>query len=238
MYTFHFPGASAVGAAWRRGLLALALGGSALCAGPAAAQALGGYLPAASFTRTYHGSDGSVLSMRRTGSQVVGYSQDGAGARAWIFVGQRSGRTLTGNVVMLPRGAQRTPVRALTLSFSAAGSQLGHLSGEDAGSRSWIAKLPSSFVFPQGGETRLQSTLASDMDGVYRGNDGSRPGCARPATARCSGTPSASPARRAAGRPPPPWVWPCVARRASSAASRGTCRARPRRSTTAASWAR
>jgi hypothetical protein len=174
MYTFHCPGASAVGAAWRRGLLALALGDSALCAGPAAAQAPGGCLPAASFTRTYYGSDGSVLSMRQTGSQVVGFSQDAGGARTWIFVGQRSGRTLTGNVVMLPRGAQRTPVRALTLSYSAAGSQLGHLSGEDAGSRSWIAKLPSYFVFPQGGEARFQSTLASDMDGAYRGNGGSR----------------------------------------------------------------
>jgi hypothetical protein len=158
---------------WRRGLFSLGLAGLGLASGWVQAQAPGGYQAPASFTRTYHGADGSVLSMRQQGSQVVGFSQDLPGFRSWVFVGQVSGQTLVGNYVTLPRGGNTTQ-GALSFTWSASGTQLQRVGSGDVGTTSWLAKLPSSFSFPQGGEARFQSTSSSDMDGAYRGSDGSR----------------------------------------------------------------
>jgi CubicO group peptidase (beta-lactamase class C family) len=126
-----------------------------------------------SLTRTYHGSDGSVLSMRAVGNTVVGFSQDSTGQRAYVFNGTRSGTTLTGQVYGLPKGVS-TQQGGLTLTLSNGGSTLQRVSGENVGSTTWIAKLPSQFTFPQAREAKFQSTYANDLDGAYKGSDGSR----------------------------------------------------------------
>ena len=126
-----------------------------------------------SLTRTYHGSDGSVLSMRAVGNTVVGFSQDANGQRAYVFNGTRSGMTITGQVYGLPKGVS-TQQGGLTLTLSNGGSTLQRVSGENVGSSTWIAKLPSQFNFPQAREAKFQSTHANDLDGAFKGSDGSR----------------------------------------------------------------
>jgi CubicO group peptidase (beta-lactamase class C family) len=126
-----------------------------------------------SLTRTYHGSDGSVLSMRAIGNTVVGFSQDNNGQRAYVFNGTRSGMTITGQVYGLPKGVS-TQQGGLTLTLSNGGSTLQRVSGENVGSSTWIAKLPSQFNFPKAREAKFQSTHANDLDGAFKGSDGSR----------------------------------------------------------------
>jgi CubicO group peptidase (beta-lactamase class C family) len=128
---------------------------------------------AISLTRTYHGSDGSVLSMRAVGNTVVGFSQDATGLRAYVFNGTRSGSTITGQVYGLPKGSN-TQQGSLTLALSNGGATLQRTGGEYVGSNTWIAKLPSQFSFPQAREAKFQSTYANDLDGAYKGSDGSR----------------------------------------------------------------
>ena len=128
---------------------------------------------AISLTRTYHGSDGSVLSMRAVGNTVVGFSQDAAGLRAYVFNGTRSGSTITGQVYGLPKGSN-TQQGSLTLALSNGGATLQRVTGEYVGSTTGIAKLPSQFSFPQAREAKFQSTFANDLDGAYKGSDGSR----------------------------------------------------------------
>jgi hypothetical protein len=128
---------------------------------------------AISLTRTYHGSDGSVLSMRAVGNTVVGFSQDANGQRAYVFNGTRSGTTISGQVYGLPKGAS-TQQGPLTLTLSNGGSTLQRTGGENVGSTTWIAKLPSQFSFPHAREAKFQSTFANDLDGAYKGSDGSR----------------------------------------------------------------
>jgi hypothetical protein len=124
-------------------------------------------------THTYLGGDDSVLSLRAVGSQVVGVSHAVDGSRVFLFNGTRSGDLINGQVTMLPRGGQ-TDGGSLTLRLSSGGSVLERDSGMWTGTRSWVARLPSHFQFPQGGEARFQSTSSADMDGAYRGSDGSR----------------------------------------------------------------
>lgn len=126
-----------------------------------------------SLTRTYHGSDGSILSMRAIGNTVVGFSQDSNGQRAYVFNGTRSGNTITGLVYGLPKGVS-SQYGGLQLTLSNGGATLQRTGGENVGSSTWIAKLPSQFSFPQAREAKFQSTFANDLDGAYKGSDGSR----------------------------------------------------------------
>lgn len=160
-------------AALRVRLLALGLLGISLTGGLAQAQVPGGYAEApANVTLTYHGSDDSVLSLRQIGNQVVGFSQHPLGQQAYVFTGQTSGQQIVGQYVTLPRGGS-TSTGAMTLAWSQGGSQLSRVSG-GFGEQTWIAKLPTQFVFPKGGEARFQTTSAGDMDGAYQGKDGGR----------------------------------------------------------------
>lgn len=124
-------------------------------------------------THTYQGNDNSVLSLRAVGNQVVGVSHATDGSRVFLFNGTRSGNLINGQITMLPRGSE-TLGGNLTLRLSSGGSVLERDSGVNIGTSAWVAKLPSHFQFPQGGEARFQSTLSSDMDGAYRGSDGGR----------------------------------------------------------------
>jgi CubicO group peptidase (beta-lactamase class C family) len=126
-----------------------------------------------SLTRTYHGSDGSILSMRAIGNTVIGFSQDTNGQRAYVFNGTRSGSTITGLVYGLPKGVS-SQYGGLQLTLSNGGATLQRSGGENVGSTTWIAKLPSQFSFPHAREAKFQSTFANDLDGAYKGSDGSR----------------------------------------------------------------
>lgn len=152
------------------GLLAAAAA-LAVAAPVRASDLVGG--DAISLTRTYHGADGSVLSLRAVNNTVVGFSQDLSGTRAYVFSGTRSGMTITGQVYGLPKGSS-TQQGPLTLTLSNGGSTLQRASGENVGTGTWIAKLPSQFSFPHAREAKFQSTMATDMDGAYKGSDGSR----------------------------------------------------------------
>lgn len=128
---------------------------------------------AVELTRTYHGSDGSIFSMRAVGSTVVGFSQDASGQRAFVFSGTLSGSTITGQYYGIPKGAN-TGQGPLVLSLSNGGSTLTRSGGENVGSNTWIAKLPSAFAFPKAREAYFQSIQANDLDGAFKGSDGSR----------------------------------------------------------------
>jgi len=128
---------------------------------------------AVELTRTYHGSDGSVFSTRAVGNTVVGFSQDASGQRAFVFSGTLSGSVITGQYYGIPKGAN-TGQGPLVLTLSNGGSTLTRSGGESVGASTWIAKLPSAFAFPKAREAYFQSTQANDLDGAFRGSDGSR----------------------------------------------------------------
>lgn len=156
----------------RRILPALLL--AALAQGSAWAQpTYGGEGTTLPLTGTYHGADDSVLSLRAAGSTVVGYSLDPQRRRSFVFSGTRSGAVITGQYWTLPRG-DSTAQGTLQLTVSNGGSTLLRTGGDAFGTGSWVSKLPGHFVFPKGGEARWQSTSASDLDGAYKGHDGSR----------------------------------------------------------------
>lgn len=128
---------------------------------------------AVELTRVYHGSDGSVFSTRAVGNTVVGFSQDASGQRAFVFTGTRSGMTITGHYYSVPKGAD-TNEGPLVLTLSNGGSTLTHAGGERVGATTWIAKLPSFFTFPKAREATFQSIASTDLDGAFKGSDGSR----------------------------------------------------------------
>ncbi len=124
-------------------------------------------------TRTYLGSDDSAFSIRAVGDTIVGYSRDLDGQRAFVFNGTRSGHTITGQYYAIPRG-EDTSTGPLTLTVSNGGATLTRTGGDDVGADVWLAKLPSAFTYPQGYQAGFQSTAANDLDGAFKGSDGSR----------------------------------------------------------------
>lgn len=125
-------------------------------------------------THTYHGSDGSLFSTRAIGNTVVGFSQDPSGQRTFVFKGVRNGLTIDGQYYGVPKGSDTT-VGPLTLTVSDGGSTLTRPPGQLVGGAvSWIAKLPGAFGYPHAREAGFQSTAANDLDGAFKGADGSR----------------------------------------------------------------
>lgn len=155
-------------------LAAMAIGG---CMAPAHAQrnmAAGEVTTSpVELTRTYLGSDGSVLSMRAVGTTVVGFSQDATGARAYVFHGSRAGSTISGQYYAVPKGGN-TGQGSLVFTLSNCGANLARTGGENVGASTWVSQPVANMVFPKAREAYFQSIQANDLDGAFRGNDGSR----------------------------------------------------------------
>ena len=148
---------------------------AAFCiAAPVMAQAAGGVTTdPVTLTRTYHGSDGSAFTTREVGNTIVGFSEDLSGQRAFVFNGTRSGFTISGTYYTVPAGAN-TATGPLVLTYANGGSTLTRTGGDDVGASNWLAKLPSAFSYPKERAARFQSLSAQDLDGVFKGSDGSR----------------------------------------------------------------
>ncbi len=138
------------------------------------AQAAGGVTTdPVTLTRTYHGSDGSAFTTREVGNTIVGFSEDLSGQRAFVFNGTRSGFTISGTDYAVPAGAN-TATGPLVLTYANGGSTLTRTGGDDIGAPFWLAKLPSAFSYPKERAARFQSISGQDLDGVFKGSDGSR----------------------------------------------------------------
>ena len=124
-------------------------------------------------TRTYLANDGSTFATRQVGSVVVGLSEDASGQRAFVFKGIRSGMNIIGQYYDIAKGARNT-TGSLTLTYANGGSTLTRSSPGDVGPDSWQAYLPSQFSYPKTSEARFQSITSTDLDGAFKGTDGSR----------------------------------------------------------------
>lgn len=124
-------------------------------------------------TRTYLANDGSTFATRQVGSVVVGLSEDVSGQRAFVFRGILSGMRIIGQYYDIAKGARNT-TGSLTLTYANGGSTLTRSSPGDVGPDSWQAYLPSQFSYPKTREARFQSITSTDLDGAFKGTDGSR----------------------------------------------------------------
>jgi CubicO group peptidase (beta-lactamase class C family) len=137
-------------------------------------QVAGGSTP--SFTRIYRGDDGGALYLRQLGSKVYGFGEHpGVDPRyAYVLTGTISGDRLVGSFWDVPKGSRATAKSTLSLKWSQLGGKLVRSGGGDLGPDTFETIPATGIPWPNMQTAGFQATTASDLDGVFVGDDASR----------------------------------------------------------------
>ena len=150
-------------------VLAASLGGAAAPASGATPTRI----PADELTRIYVGADGGALYLRRLDGKVYGFGEHPGQKYAYVLTGSVSGDRITASWWDVPKGA-RTTTGSLTLRWSQGGTRIVRTAGNDLGPDMFVAIAPSAVPWPNMQVAGFQARSASDLDGVFTGDDASR----------------------------------------------------------------
>jgi CubicO group peptidase (beta-lactamase class C family) len=132
-------------------------------------------IPAAALQGIYRGDDGSAYYQRVVGNTIVGFGEHPGRDYAFVFRGERSadGASIAGTFWDVAKGS-RGATAALTLAVSQGGTRLTVAGGGPLGPVTFDAIAPDAVPWPGAREAGFQETSATDLDGAFAGDDGSR----------------------------------------------------------------
>lgn len=124
-------------------------------------------------TRIYRGDDGGALYLRQLGTKVYGFGEHPDRNDAYVLTGTIAGDRITGSWWSVPKGGD-TQRGDLDLRWTQAGARLVDAGGDAFGPKVFTSVSPEGVPWPVMRAAGFQSTSASDLDGVFVGDDGSR----------------------------------------------------------------
>lgn len=154
-------------------LAASVTGAAAAATTPSASPAPPTQVLIENLTRIYRGDDGGALYLRRLGGKVYGFGEHPGLKYAYVLTGTISGDRIVGSWWDIPKGT-RAQKGALRLRFSQAGARIVRSGGSDLGPDVFTGISPSAIPWPNMQVAGFQAKTASDLDGVFVGDDASR----------------------------------------------------------------
>jgi CubicO group peptidase (beta-lactamase class C family) len=125
-------------------------------------------------TRIYRGDDGGALYLRLLDGKVYGFGEHPGLKYAYVLTGTVSGDLIVGSWWDVPKGTRAFAKGTLRLRFSQQGAKLVRSGGHDLGPDTFDAIPPTGIPWPNMQVAGFQATTASDLDGVFVGDDASR----------------------------------------------------------------
>ncbi len=125
----------------------------------------------------YKGSDGGLLYLRSVGPKVVGFAEHPTQGYAFVLVGTRDGNQISASWWDVPKGT-RVTMGQINLTIVPTGTGVAGLTrtgGSDFGP-DWFTGIGVESItsWPGPKPAGFQSISATDLDGAFDGNDGSR----------------------------------------------------------------